>query len=328
MEDMRPRIVVLDAFTTSPLGLGEEDPSHPSWQGLADLGEVVLHARTKPEEVPERAAGAPVVLTNKVVLGAEMIRSLPDLRYIGLMSTGTNVVDLDCAREQGVTVTNVPAYAAPSAAQHAIALMLELALRLSENAALARSGVWSGQSDFCITSGRIIELAGRNFGIVGCGEIAQATARVAHALGMRILVFSRTHRETPFPAEWVDRDRILADSDVLSLHCPLTPETRHFINRDSLARMKPGALLINTGRGPLVNEGAVADALHQGRLGGYGADVTESEPPPADNPLFTAPRAVVTPHCAWASTEARTRLMETLVSNLQAFVDGHPVNTV
>jgi len=325
---MQKRIVVLDAHTTSPLAVGESDPAHPSWDGLAALGELRLFSRTRPDEVLERAAGAPVVLTNKVVLDRERIEGLPDLRYIGLMSTGTNSVDLDAARERGIAVTNVPAYSTASVAQHTIALLLELATRLSAHADLFKSGTWAAQPDFSITAGPITELAGKTFGLVGCGEIARATARIAHALGMRILVHSRTRRSTDFPCEWVGRDQLLAEADVISLHCPLTGETRHWIDADALASVKDGAILLNTGRGPLVDESAVAEALRSGRLGGYGADVTDTEPPPTDHPLRGIPGAVVTPHVAWASREARGRLMLTLVSNLEAFLGGEAVNRV
>ncbi len=325
---MKPKIVVLDAHTTSPLAPGETDPNHPSWEPLEELGELVLHPRTAPGEIFERATGAPIVLTNKVVLDRSILENLPAVDYIGLMSTGTNSVDLDVARERDITVTNVPAYSTPSVAQHTIALLLELATRLSSQADLSRSGKWSSQPDFSISAGPIIELAGKNFGIVGCGEIAQATARIASAIGMNILVHSRRRRETDFPCEWMDKEEFLAKSDVISLHCPLTAETEKWINAAALARIKAGTFLLNTGRGPLIDEAAVAEALHSGRLGGYGADVTATEPPSRDNPLLGAPRAVITPHVAWASTEARTRLMKTMAANLRAFLEGSPQNTV
>ncbi|MFP4493216.1 MAG: D-2-hydroxyacid dehydrogenase [Puniceicoccaceae bacterium] len=325
---MQTKIVVLDARTTSPLAVGESDPAHPSWDGLAALGELRLFGRTRPEEVLERAAGAPVVLTNKVVLDRGRIEGLPELRYIGLMSTGTNAVDLEAARERGIAVTNVPAYSTASVAQHTIALLLELATRLSAHAGLFQSGAWAAQPDFSVTAGPITELAGKTFGLVGCGEIARATGRIAHALGMRVLVHSRTRRSTDFPCGWADRDRLLAEADVISLHCPLTEETRHWIDAEALARVKPGAILLNTGRGPLVDEPAVAAALRSGRLGGYGADVTDTEPPPPDHPLRGIPGAVVTPHVAWASREARGRLMRTLVSNLEAFLAGKSANRI
>ena len=244
------------------------------------------------------------------------------------MSTGTNVVDLDAARERGITVTNVPAYSTASVAQHTIALLLELANRLSAHADLFHSGTWASQPDFSITAGPIMELYGKTFGLVGCGAIARATARIANALGMTILVHSRSRKSTDFPCEWVDRNRLLREADVVSLHCPLTKETRHWIDDDALAAMKEGAILLNTGRGPLVDEAAVARALRDGRIGGYGADVTASEPPAPNHPLRGVPGAVVTPHVAWASLEARGRLMVTLVSNLEAFLTGSPVNRV
>tara|TARA_R100000027_G_scaffold66167_3_gene61657 strand:+ start:27382 stop:28359 length:978 start_codon:yes stop_codon:yes gene_type:complete len=325
---MKPKIVVLDAYTTSPLAIGENDPSHPSWDNLAALGDLVLHERTSPSETLQRASGANLVLTNKVVLNRELIENLPELRYIGLMSTGTNAVDLEAAKERGITVCNVPAYSTASVAQHSIALLLELATRLSAQADLFQSGTWASQPDFSISAGPTMELSGKAFGIVGCGEIAQATARIANALGMRILVHSRTQRSTDFPCEWVDRQQLLSESDAISLHCPLTEETHHWIDDESLAAMKPGAFLINTGRGPLVDEEAVANALESGTLGGYGADVTATEPPPEDHPLRGIPHAVITPHVAWASREARERLMLTVVSNIQAFIDGEPRNTV
>ncbi|MGE9290493.1 MAG: D-2-hydroxyacid dehydrogenase [Puniceicoccales bacterium] len=325
---MKPSIVVLDASTTSPLAIGETDPKHPSWAPLAELGDVTLYPRTRPEETVERAKETSILLTNKVLLPREVLQRLPNLRYVGLMSTGTNAIDLDAARELGITVSNVPAYSTPSVAQHAIALLLELSTHLSTQAELSRSGKWSQQSDFSISAGSIIELSGKNFGIVGCGDIAQATARIARALGMNILIHSRTPKETDFPAEWLDKEEFLGKADVISLHCPLTPDTEKWIDAAALSHMKPGAFLLNTGRGPLIDEDAVAKALHSGTLGGYGADVTATEPPPIENPLLQAPRSVITPHVAWASTEARTRLMNTLAANLSAFLAGTPQNVV
>mgnify|MGYP006269163739 CR=1 FL=1 len=325
---MKPSVVVLDSHTTSPLGIGESDPAHPSWDRLAGIGELTLYPRTRPEEAVARAAGAPIVLTNKVVLDRGAIEALPELRYIGLMSTGTNVVDLEAARERGIPVTNVPAYSTASVAQHAIGLTLDLAGRLPEHARLARSGEWSAQPDFSLVAGPTVELAGKAFGVVGCGAIGRATAAIAHAMGMRILVHSRTRRETPFPCEWVDREEILRRADVLSLHCPLDERTRGWVDADALRLLKPGAFVVNTSRGPLVDEEAVAEALREGRLGGFAADVAGAEPPPADHPLLSAPRAILTPHVAWATTEARRRLMDTLADNLEGFLRGTPRNVV
>lgn len=325
---MKPSIVVLDALTTSPLQKGEKSSEHPSWDLLSEQGDLTLYPRTKPAEILDRASDTGILLTNKVVLERDTLEKLPDLRYIGLMSTGTNAVDLDAARDLGITVSNVPAYSTASVAQHAIALLLELAGRLSEQADLSRSGKWSRQADFSITAGPIVELDGKFFGIVGCGDIAQATARIAAAIGMKILVHSRTQKETDFPCDWLDKAEFLRRCDVISLHCPLNAETEKWIDDEALKSIKDGAILLNTGRGPLIDETAVAQALKSGKLGGYGADVMTTEPPLIENPLLTAPRTVVTPHVAWASTEARTRLMETLAKNIQAFLAGSPQNVV
>ncbi|MBC2601311.1 D-2-hydroxyacid dehydrogenase [Puniceicoccus vermicola] len=325
---MKPSIVVLDAYTTSPLTVDQSDSAHPSWKPLSELGSVTLYPRTKPEEILERASETSILLTNKVVLHKEILQQLPNLRYIGLMSTGTNAVDLEAARELGITVSNVPSYSTPTVAQHAIALLLELATKLSAQAELSRSGKWSNQPDFSITAGPIIELADKNFGIVGCGDIAQATARIAAALGMNILVHSRSKKKTDFACEWLEKEEFLHRADVISLHCPLTTETEKWIDSEALESMKDGAFLLNTGRGPLIDEDAVAEALQSGKLGGYGADVTSTEPPSIDNPLLKAPRTAITPHVAWASTEARTRLMATLASNISAFLAERPQNTV
>ncbi|MEM0967131.1 MAG: D-2-hydroxyacid dehydrogenase [Verrucomicrobiota bacterium] len=325
---MKLPIVVLDSFTTSPLAIDETHPEHPSWHTLAALGDLTLHHRTSAEQLIERVGKSPVIFTNKVVLSAETLQALPDLRYVGLMSTGTNVIDLGVARDLGITVTNVPAYSTASVAQHTIALLLEMAGNVSAHAELAHSGKWSAQSDFSVRAGPMIELAGKKFGIVGCGDIGQATARIAVALGMEILVYSRSRRETDFPCRWMDKEEFLHSADVVSLHCPLTPETEEWINRTTLSQMKPGAFLINTGRGHLVDEQAVADALHSGHLGGYGADVTKEEPPSPNNPLFGVSGSLITPHVAWANTEARARLIATLAKNLEAFLNGNPQNVV
>jgi len=325
---MKPSIVVLDSFTTSPLAIGKSHPSHPSWDSLAQLGDLVLHHRTAPSQILDRIIDAPLVLTNKVVLDRDILRQLPHLRYIGLMSTGTNSADLEVASKLGITVSNVPAYSTASVAQHVIGLFLELGLHLSEHANLSRSGAWSKQPDFSITAGPIVEFAGKNFGIVGCGDIAQATARIAAAMGMRILVHSRSRKNTDFQCEWLDKEEFLSKADVISLHCPLTPKTENWIDEEALSHMKTGAFLINTSRGPVVDESAVATALLNGKLGGYGADVSAVEPPPEDHPLLQAPRSILTPHVAWASTEARDRLMKILVANAKAYLSGSPQNTV
>lgn len=325
---MRPKIVVLDGYTLSPLAIGEHSPIHPSWDELAALGDLTIHSRTAAGEIMARADGADVLLTNKVPIDAGAIRSLKRLKFIGVMATGTNIVDGSAAGESGIPVTNVPGYSTPSVVQIVFSLLFELAARPGETALAVRSGAWSDSPDFCFTLAPFRELAGKTFGIVGFGTIGAAVAGVASALGMRVIVNSRTRKESSTSIEWVSRERLFAESDVISLHCPLTDETRGLINCETLAAMKHGALLINTGRGPLLDEQAVAGALHGGSLGGLGADVLSSEPPPEDHPLIAAPNTVITPHIAWASVESRTRLMAMVAGNLRAFLNGNPTNVV
>ena len=325
---MKPPLVILDGHTTTPLEVGQHDSAQPDWAALEDLTALRVYPRTQPGEIVERARDYELVLTNKVVLDRKTLRQLPDLRYIGIMSTGTNVVDLETAAEQGITVTYVPAYSTPSVAQHTIALLLEIATHLRAHADLVRTGAWSSQPDFTVSAGPVLELERKRFGMLGCGAIGQATARIAEALGMEILVHSRTVREVDFRAHWVGEEELLEQSDVLSLHCPLTEETREWVNRDRLARLREGAILLNTSRGPLVDDEAVAEALAGGRLRAYGADVLTTEPPPADHPLLHAPNALITPHVGWASREARARLISQLASNVRAYLDGDPIHTV
>lgn len=325
---MKNRIVVLDGHTLSPLQVGQTSSIEPVWDGLAGLGDLVLHARTPASDVATIAQGARLLLTNKAPVTAETIRSLPGLAYIGVMATGTNIVDLDAAKERGIVVTNVPGYSTNSVAQIVFSLLFELCGRIGETALAVRSGRWASCADFCFTLGPWTELAGKTFGIVGFGAIGTAVARIAHALEMDVIVHSRTAKPSPVPVRWVALQELLTTADVISLHCPLTPHTEQLINAQSLAEMKPGAILINTGRGPLLDEAAVARSLHAGHLGGLGADVLSKEPPPPDNPLLSAPRAVITPHIAWASVEARRRLMDEITKNLRAFLDGTPRNRV
>ncbi len=313
------KIVVLDGHTLNPGDL--------SWDGLTSLGDCVIHPRTPPAEVVARAAGAEIVLTNKTVLARPHFLALPQLQYVGVLATGTNVVDLAAARERGVPVTNVPAYATPSVAQLTFALLLELTLHLGHHAQSVRAGGWTRSPDFCYWERPLIELAGRTMGLVGFGNIARAVAALARAFEMRVLVHTR--RPPPPPAvEFVDLETLFRRSDVVSLHCPLTPETRHLVNAGRLAWMKPTAFLLNTGRGPLVDEAALADALNQGRLAGAGLDVLSVEPPPANHPLLTAKNCLITPHLAWATGAARARLLAVAVENVRAFLAGTPQNVV
>jgi glycerate dehydrogenase len=315
------KIVILDGYAANP---GDLD-----WAPFADLGEVTVHERTPAALTVARGAGAQVLLTNKVLLGAAEMAALPELRYIGVLATGFNVVDVAAARERGVVVTNVPAYSTPSVAQQVFALLLELTRGTGRHAALVRDGRWSSAPDFTFWEGPQVELAGLTFGIVGFGAIGQAVARIALAFGMRVLVQTRH----PDPAAWpevafVTRNALIAEADVLSLHCPLTEETRGMINTATLAAMKSGAYLINTGRGPLVDEAALAAALQAGQIAGAGLDVLAQEPPAADNPLLTAPNCVITPHLAWATRAARQRLLDIAVDNVRAFMEGKPKNRV
>lgn len=317
----RPRIVVLDGHALNPGDL--------SWAGLQALGQCEIHERTPAALTVPRAAGAELLLTNKTVLGRAGIAQLPALRYIGVLATGTNVVDLPAARERGVVVTNVPAYATASVVQLTFALLLELTLRAGAHAESVRSGDWSRSLDFSYTLQPLVELSGLTLGIVGFGHIGQAVAKVALAFGMEVLVHTRRlPAETVPGVQFVDLEALLRASDVVSLNCPLTPETKHLINDRTLGFMRPTAFLLNTGRGPLVDELALADALNAGRLAGAGLDVLAAEPPPADNPLLTARNCVITPHVGWATRAARGRLMATAVANVAAFLAGQPQNVV
>jgi glycerate dehydrogenase len=318
---MTDRIVVLDGYTTSPDG-------DPSWDALGELGELTVHDRTPPNEVVARAAGAGIVITNKTLLPAAVLDELPDLRYVGLLSTGTNVIDLDAARQRDITVCNVPAYGTASVAQHVFALLLELVNHVGEHDRQVKRGVWAAGPDFCFTVAPMVELAGKTLGIVGMGDIGQAVGRIGHAMGMHVAAHSRTEKSLDYPVAWRTLEQLLGESDVVSLHCPLTDATQGLINDERLSLMKPGAYLINTGRGPLLDEPAVAAALVDGRLGGAGLDVLSSEPPNVGNPLVSAPRCVVTPHVAWATAEARRRLLGVVVENIRAWRRGEPQNGV
>lgn len=305
------------------------NPGDLSWKGLEELGDVTVYPRTSPDKVVERSRDAEILLTNKVVIGRETIAALPKLRYVGVLATGYNVVDVDAAREHGVTVTNVPAYSTDSVVQMTLSHILNITGRVAHYARLNREGRWSASPDFCYWDTPLTELSGKTIGIVGLGNIGMKVASMARCLGMD--VFALTGKDSATLPDGIQKttlDGLLGVSDVLTLHCPLTEKTRNMINAETIGRMKHGAILINTGRGPLVDEQAVADALVSGQLGGYGADVMCSEPPSADNPLFSAPNAFITPHIAWATLEARQRLMDTAVANVRMFIAGNPQNVV
>lgn len=315
----RPRIVVLDGFTLNP---GDLD-----WAPLQALGECAIHDRTPDSEVAARAADAEIVLTNKAVVSGETIARLPKLRYIGVLATGYNVVDVAAAKARGIPVCNVPGYGTPAVAQHVFALILELATRTGHHAQTVRDGRWARSVDWCYWDFPLIELAGRTLGIVGFGEIGRAVARIGKAFGMEVIASARRPRAVD-GVEFVSTDDLFRRADVVTLHCPLTDETRGLVNATRLATMKPTAFLINTGRGPLVVEQDLADALNSGRIAGAGLDVLSAEPPPANNPLPSAKNCLITPHIAWATREARARLLDVVVANLRAFLVGQPQNVV
>ena len=314
-------IVILDGYTANPGDL--------SWQGLEDIGEVTVYDRTKADETVARAADADIVLTNKVIISREIIAQLPRLKYIGVLATGYNVVDIEAAHERGITVTNVPAYSTESVAQMVFAHLLTVTNRTEHYAIENRNGRWTKNPDFCYWDFPHMELAGKTFGIVGLGNIGRRVAEIATAFGMHVKALtSKLADALPANIEKATLESILSTSDVLSLHCPLTDKTRHLINRETLRQMKPTAILINTGRGPLVDDQAIADALSEGQLAAFCADVLTEEPPKADNPLLKQPNAYMTPHIAWASKEARVRLVQVATDNVRAFINGRPQNMV
>jgi glycerate dehydrogenase len=314
------KIAVLDGFTLNPGDL--------SWEALESLGECQIHDRTAPGEALARAVEADIVLTNKVCLTADLIRQLPRLRYIGVLATGTNVVDHAAARARNIPVTNVPAYSTSSVAQAVFALLLELTHHVGHHAQGVREGKWTQCADFSYQEFPLVELAGLTFGVVGFGQIGRAVAEIARAFGMTVLAFNPSPKPAPPQVCLVDLETLFRRSDVVSLHCPLTPQTQHLVNAERLAWMKPTAFLVNTGRGPLVEEAALAEALNAGRLAGAGLDVLSVEPPPADHPLLRARNCLITPHHAWATRAARVRLLQTAVENVRAFLAGRPQNVV
>ena len=315
------KIVILDAYSANPGDL--------SWSPLEALGELTVYDRTRADETVARCAGAAVVLTNKVVLGRQELISLPELKYIGVLATGYNVVDTAAAKELGITVTNVPAYSTESVAQMVFAHLLTITNHTDYYAQQNRQGRWSRNADFCYWDQPLHELAGKTFGIVGLGNIGSRVAQIALAFEMKVkAVTSKAPDRLPVGVEKTDLPTLFSTADVLSLHCPLTSETRHLINDSSLALMKPTAILINTGRGPLVNDADVAAALQANRLAAYCADVMTVEPPQADNPLLHCPNAFITPHIAWASVEARKRLLHIAIDNVRLFLEGCPQNVV
>ena len=313
-------IVILDGYTLNPGDL--------SWEGVKKLGNCTFYDRTPPELTVERAKEADAVFTNKVVLNKEVIEQLPQLKYIGVLATGYNVIDMEATRAAGITVTNIPAYSTASVAQMVFSHILNFAQNVAIHAKSVAEGEWAESMDFSYWETPQMELAGKTLGIIGFGQIGQAVANIALAFGMKVIFNNRSQKETALDARQVDLDTLLAESDFISINCPLTDENKGFINKETIEKMKPEVFLVNTGRGPLINEKDLADALNNGRIAGAGLDVLSTEPPSEDNPLPKAKNCSITPHIAWATFEARTRLMQIATENLKAFLDGNPQNVV
>ena len=338
------KIVIIDGYTATQCDL--------TWEEVEELGQVTIYERTCPEDIVSRCKEADAVLTNKVIFSAEVLSQLPHLKYIGVLATGYNVVDLEEARHRGIVVTNIPAYSTQSVAQMVFAHLLNVTNRVEHYAAenrvsskdcqtqtgnqdtaaehiTASQSRWAHSVDFCWMDTPVTELDGKTFGIIGLGNIGSAVARIAHAFGMKVIAY--TSKEQSALPDYISKgtiDTVFSQSDFLSLHCPLTDDTRHIVCRDTISLMKSNAVIINTGRGPLVNEQDVADALQSGRIGAFCADVLSTEPPSSDNPILPCRNAYITPHIAWASHEARVRLIHTAAQNLAAFFAGKPVNVV
>ena len=315
------KIVILDGICVNPGDL--------SWEDMSKLGELTIYERTAPQQVVERCVGAEAVITNKVMITDEVMAALPQLKYVGILATGYNVVDIDAAHRRGITVTNIPAYSTDSVAQMTFAHILNITNRVEHYAMEVREGKWSAHRDFCYWNTPLPELAGKTLGIVGLGNTGMRVACIAHAFGMDVFAMTSTNAaDLPEGIQKTTLQGLLATSDILSLHCPLNDETFHLINAQTIAMMKRGAILINTGRGPLVDEEAVAKALDEGQLMAYGADVMAQEPPQKNHPLFSHPHAFLTPHIAWATREARERLMVIAANNLKAFAEGEKLNVL
>ena len=312
------KITILDGFAVNP---GDLD-----WGILAPYGEVTVYDRTDSnEESIARIGNSEVVLVNKTPLPASVIEACPSIKLIGMLATGYNIVDVDCARKHGIPVCNVPCYSTDSVAQFAIALLLEVCHHCGRHNVMVHEGAWTSCQDFCLWTTPQIELAGKTLGIIGYGRIGRKTAEIARALGMKVIAFSRSQNAD---GEYVDLDTLLQQSDVISLHCPLFPETKEIISRENIAKMKDGVILINTARGALLDEQAVADALVSGKIRGAAVDVTTVEPISKDNPLLSAPNCIITPHMAWTPLEARSRLLNTVRDYIKAFTEGNPIHVV
>lgn len=315
------KIVALDGYAANPGDL--------SWDELRTLGDCTIYDRTAPEQVLERAQDAEIILTNKVTITAQHMALLPALKFIGVLATGYNIIDVDAARERGIIVTNIPAYSTASVAQMVFAHLLNIVQQVKHHADEVRRGRWTANADFCFWDTPLIELQGKKIGIVGLGNTGYSTARIAIGFGMEVCAYtSKSHFQLPPEIKKMELDDLFRECDIVSLHCPLTADTRELVNARRLSLMKSTAILINTGRGPLVNEQDLADALNSGRLFAAGLDVLSQEPPRADNPLLTAKNCYITPHIAWASHEARERLMSILLDNVKGYLSGKVINNV
>lgn len=319
------KIVILDGYT--------ENPGDLSWEGFERLGELTIYDRTPVQdkrEIQNRIGSAEIVITNKTPLTREIIEACPQIRYIGALSTGYNVIDIEAAREQGIPVSNIPAYGTDAVAQFTFAMLLDICHHAAHHSQAVHEGRWSSCADFCFWDYPLMELSGKTMGIIGFGRIGRAVGRLANAFGMKVLAYAphkRPELETN-TCRYTELDELFVKSDVISLHCPLFPETEGMINKESISRMKDGVILLNTGRGPLIVEQDLADALNRGKVYAAGLDVVSVEPIREDNPLLMAKNCLITPHIAWASKESRQRLMDTAVGNLEAFLAGRPVNVV
>ena len=316
------KIVVLDGYTLNPGDI--------SWEGMEAFGEVTVYDRTKAEDVVERIGDAEVVYTNKTPITKETMDACPGMKFIGVLATGYNIVDVAAAKEKGIPVSNIPTYGTAAVSQFAIALLLELCHHIGEHSDAVKAGEWTSNPDWCFWKYPLVELAGKNMGIIGFGRIGQDTGKIAQALGMKVLAydaFKRPELESD-TCKYVDLDTLLAQSDVISLHCPLFPDTEGIINKDTIAKMKDGVMIINDSRGPLIVEQDLRDALDSGKVAGAALDVVSTEPIQMNNPLLGAKNVILTPHIAWAPKESRQRLMDIAVDNLKCYVDGKPQNVV
>ena len=315
------KIVILDGYT--------ENPGDLSWSGLEALGELIVYDRTPEDKVAERIGDADAAYTNKTPITRETIAACPNLKFISVLATGYNIVDVDAAKERGIPVTNIPTYGTAAVGQFAIALLLEICHHAGHHDRVVHEGKWAENPDWCFWDYPLIELADKTMGVIGFGRIGQTTGRIAKALGMKVIAFDEYPNEFGREiAEYVSLDELLAQSDVISLHCPLFPSTEGLINKDNIAKMKDGVIILNNSRGPLIVEQDLTDALNSGKVYAAGLDVVSTEPIKADNPLLTAKNCIITPHISWAPKESRQRLMNIAIDNLQAFVDGKPINVV